>query len=131
MLYEVITLSRVTMKRIKDLEDYVLRDKLLETYRKSVFWDTIVGCYLNFDFVKYYDIYGHYFDKKEIEDVKTLINGLPEGLSELKTYCLKYLIVEYLVQKLDDEQLKEIKNHFKNRITSYNVCYTKLLRILE
>lgn len=108
-------LSRVTMKRIKDLEDYVLRDKLLETYRKSVFWDTIVGCYLNFDFVKYYDIYGHYFDKKEIEDVKTLINGLPEGLSELKTYCLKYLIVEYLVQKLDDEQLKEIKNHFKKK----------------
>ncbi|ABR54224.1 DNA topoisomerase VI, B subunit [Methanococcus vannielii SB] len=108
-------LSRVTMKRIRDLEDYVLRDKLLENYRKSVFWDTIVGCYLNFNFTKYFEIYGHYLDKKEIEDVKMLINGLPEGLSELKTYCLKYLVVEYLIQKLDDEQLKENKNHFKKK----------------
>lgn len=108
-------LSRVTMKRIKELEEYVLRDTLLENYRSSVFWDTIVSCYLNFDFTKYFDIYGHYFDKKEIEDVKQLINGLPEGLGELKTYCMKYLVTQYLVQKLDDEEIKEIKNHFKKK----------------
>jgi len=108
-------LSRVTSKRIKELHEYILRDKLLENYRDSTFWDIVIGCYLNVDINSYLDKYGKYFDKKEIEEVKNLINELPESLSELKIYYLKYLITEYLINKLDDEEIKEIRNQFKKK----------------
>ncbi|MBP2201979.1 DNA topoisomerase-6 subunit B [Methanococcus voltae] len=108
-------LSRVTTKRVKELELYILRDKLLEQYRDSFFWDTVIECYLNADFKYYFDKFGKYLDKKEIEEVNNLILGLPEGLSELKQYYLKYIITDYLFNKLDEEHIKEIRNQFKKK----------------
>ncbi|HIP84718.1 MAG TPA: DNA topoisomerase VI subunit B [Methanothermococcus okinawensis] len=108
-------LSRVTPSRVKELEDYILRDKILEKYRGSSLWDLIVRCYLKVDIEKYLKKFSQYLDKKEIEEVKGLINALPESLSQLKTYYLKYLIMEHLIERLSEEKLKEIKRHFKKK----------------
>ncbi|HID47731.1 MAG TPA: DNA topoisomerase VI subunit B, partial [Methanococcaceae archaeon] len=108
-------LSRVTPSRVKELEDYILRDKILEKYRGSSLWDLIVRCYLKVNIEKYLKKFSQYLDKKEIEEVKGLINALPESLSQLKTYYLKYLIMEHLIERLSEEKLKEIKRHFKKK----------------
>ena len=108
-------LSRVTPSRVKELEDYILRDKILEKYRGSSLWDLIVRCYLKVDIEKYLKKFSQYLDKKEIEEVKGLINALPESLSQLKTYYLKYLIMGHLIERLSEEKLKEIKRHFKKK----------------
>jgi len=50
-----------------------------------------------------------------LDEVKEIINALPESLSQLKAYYLKYLIMEYLIDKLSEEKLKEIKRHFKKK----------------
>ncbi|WP_421077702.1 DNA topoisomerase VI subunit B [Methanothermococcus sp. Ax23] len=108
-------LSRMTSKRIKELQEYILRDKLLENYRDSTFWDIVVDCYLNVKINDYIEKFSKYVDKKEISEVKDIINTLPDSLSELKMYYLKYLIMDYLLDKLDEETLKEIKKHFKKK----------------
>ena len=105
----------MTSKRIKELQEYILRDKLLENYRDSTFWDIVVDCYLNVKINDYIEKFSKYVDKKEISEVKDIINTLPDSLSELKMYYLKYLIMDYLLDKLDEETLKEIKKHFKKK----------------
>ncbi len=108
-------LSRVTTKRIRELEEYILRDKLLENYRGSSFWDMVIDCYLNINITEYLDKYKDYLDKNEIEEVKELINSLPESLPNLKIYYMKYLIMDHLFDKFDSEKINEIKKHFKKR----------------
>ncbi|HIP89984.1 MAG TPA: DNA topoisomerase VI subunit B [Candidatus Nanopusillus sp.] len=108
-------LSRMTLKRIKELREYILRDKLLENYRGSTFWDIVVNCYLNIKIEDYIDKYSQYLDKKEIAEVREIINTLPDSLYQLKIYYLKYLIMDYLINKIDNETLKEIKKHFKKK----------------
>ncbi|HIQ38422.1 MAG TPA: DNA topoisomerase VI subunit B [Methanothermococcus okinawensis] len=108
-------LSRVTPNKVKELEDYILRDKILERYRRSALWDLIIKCYLKVDIKRYLKKFSQYLDKKELEEVKEIINALPESLSQLKAYYLKYLIMEYLIDKLSEEKLKEIKRHFKKK----------------
>lgn len=108
-------LSRVTPNKVKELEDYILRDKILERYRGSALWDLILKCYLKVNIKRYLKKFSQYLDKKELEEVKEIINALPESLSQLKAYYLKYLIMEYLIDKLSEEKLKEIKRHFKKK----------------
>ena len=45
-------------------------------------------------------------------------------------HAYSYASGELMVKYTDDQILKLILEHFQNRITSYNVCYTKLLRDL-
>ncbi|MBW9222707.1 DNA topoisomerase VI subunit B [Methanothermococcus sp. SCGC AD-155-C09] len=108
-------LSRMTSKRIKELKEYILRDKLLENYRGGAFWDIVIDCYLNIKIEDYISKYAQYLDKKEIAEVREIINTLPDSLYQLKIYYLKYLIMDYLIDKIDDETLKEIKRHFKKK----------------
>jgi len=108
-------LSRFSSKRIKDLENYILRDKLLENYRNSVFWSIVVSCYLNVNIDEYVDKFKEYVDENEIKFLKDLINFLPESLEELKRFVLKYMIMEYLFNKFDEGKIKEIKHHFKKK----------------
>ena len=112
-------LSRVTPQRVKELQDYILRDKILKKYRGSKLWNLIVKCYLKVDIEKYLKKFSEYLDKKEIEEVKNIINALPESLSQLKNYYLKYLIMDHLIEKLSEEKLKEVKRHFKKRPESF------------
>jgi len=108
-------LSRMTSKRIKELREYILRDKLLENYRGSTFWDIVINCYLNIKIEDYIDKYTQYLDKKEIKEIREIINTLPDSLYQLKIYYLKYLIMDYLINEIDNEALKEIKKHFKKK----------------
>ncbi|AEF95635.1 DNA topoisomerase VI subunit B [Methanotorris igneus] len=108
-------LSRFSSKRIKDLENYMLRDKLLENYRNSVFWSIVVNCYLNVNIDDYISKFKEYIDEEEIKQLKDVINFLPESLDELKRFILKYMIMEYLFDKFDEEKIKEIKHHFKKK----------------
>ncbi|UXM85372.1 DNA topoisomerase VI subunit B [Methanococcus aeolicus] len=111
-------LSRMTSKRLKELQDYMLRDKLLENYRGSTFWDIVVNCYLNVNINQYVGKdgkYNKYVDKNEISDIEEIINTLPDSLPDLKIHYLKYIIMDYLIGKLDEETIKEIKKHFKKK----------------
>ncbi|MFU8652071.1 DNA topoisomerase VI subunit B [Methanotorris formicicus] len=108
-------LSRFSSKRIKDLENYMLRDKLLENYRNSVFWSIVVDCYLNINIDDYIEKFKEYIDDEEIKQLKDVINFLPESLDELKRFVLKYMIMEYLFNKFDEGKIKEIKHHFKKK----------------
>ncbi len=108
-------LSRVTSKRIKELQEFILRDKLLENYRDSTFWDIVIDCYLNVNINEYIKKFSKYLDKGELSEIKDIISTLPESLPELKVYYLKYLIMDYLIEKLDEETIKEIKKHFKKK----------------
>ncbi|CAB3288678.1 Type 2 DNA topoisomerase 6 subunit B [Methanocaldococcus lauensis] len=109
----VSELSRVTTKRIKELEKYLLRDLILKKFKDSVFWSMIIQCYLNIDIDKYLTKFKDYLNNEEIDTVKMLIANLPESLDELKRYALKYITMEYLFSKLNKEEINKIKNHFK------------------
>ena len=108
-------LSRMTSKRINELQEFILRDKLLENYRDSTFWDIVIDCYLNVNINEYVEKFSKYLDKGELSEIKDIISMLPESLPELKVYYLKYLIMDYLLNKLDEETIKEIKKHFKKK----------------
>ncbi|WP_456418740.1 DNA topoisomerase VI subunit B [Methanocaldococcus infernus] len=106
-------LSRVSSKKVKELERHILRDLILKNFKGSIFFDRVVNLYLNYNVKGLVKKFKEYLSEEEVEYVKSLINSLPESLEELKDFVLKYLIMDYLLKKLNKEEIEKIKNHFK------------------
>ena len=76
--------------------------------------------------------------EKEIMRVKALNSGKPEKIIDKiiegqinKFYGEVCLLEQAFVMDTDLQVAKLVANVGKDRITSYNVCYTKLLRLRE
>ena len=124
--YDYIKYSEPTLN-LNAVDEEGFKDVDLMLFNKIIAFDNLLNRIIIIVNIKTDDVETNYYKAiTEIKSIKDIIlNGVPQANKPLKLKSdFKWLFSK--------EQYCEMVEKAKNRITSYNVCYTKLLRrILE